>query len=486
MTARAEPPDLNEGPRLRTMQVFTLCVGTIIGVGWITVLGSWLSQAGALGATLAFVTGGLVLIPVGLSYARISTLITDPGGEIAYARVMFGGAAGFMAGWVLFLAFIAVCAFEAISLGWVTAALFPGLPSAELYEVFGSSVGGLDLVIGVLGLVVVTLANLAGPKGTGRFSDLTTYALLAAAVIFVGAGAIFGRPDNLRPLFNTDLPGGAWAGFVAVLVTTPFWFAGFNTAAQAVTAELRSGTARAAGLAVVAAIGASTVFYCGVILAASAVAPRDFILSQDLPAAAAFTYALGSFGKIVLVAGLLGILSTFNAVFFAAVRVLMTLAALWKGQVRGLPQRPSVAAVITCFGLTLLITALGKTVILPIVNVTGICFTLMFALVSLAAWRVRPTETRDDVFDLPGGRYMAALALVLSLSMLAIAVASLWSVDGPAVELLILLAWLALGLPFSLWLKARTAASFDRPLEAHHGSEVLGSAPSDSGSRGGR
>lgn len=440
----------NEGARLRTTQIFTLAVGTIIGVGWITVLGTWLRQAGTVGATLAFVSGGLLLLPIGLSYARISTLVTDPGGEIAYARAAFGRKTAFITGWILFFAFIAVCAFEAISLGWVVSALFPALPTTELYSSFGSSVTAVDLIIGVAGLILVGFANFSGPKGTGRFSDYTTYGLLAATVLFVIAGVLVGSAQNLRPLFETEQDGGPWAGYLAVLVTTPFWFAGFNTAAQAVTAELRSGTARAAGLAVLAAILASTVFYCAVILAASAVAPRDFILSQDLPAAAAFEYALGSFSKVLLIAGLLGILSTFNAVFFAATRVLMALIGLWHGHVRGLPQRPSVMAASACFGLTLLITILGKTVILPIVNVTGICFTLMFALVSVAVLRLKPkTVAQEDVFELPGGRFMAAAALIISLGLLAIATFSLWTPKGPAIELVVLLAWILLGIPFA-------------------------------------
>lgn len=444
-----------EGPGIRTTQVFTLAVGTIIGVGWITVLGSWLSQAGAFGATLAFVTGGLLLIPVGLCYARISTLVTDPGGEIAYARVVFGRGSAFLAGWILFFAFIAVCAFEAISLGWVTSALFPTLPNPELYRSLGTPVTTVDLAIGLVGLIVVALANFAGPKGTGRFADYTTYGLILAALIFVAAGASFGSVENLHPLFQTQGADAAWAGFLAVLVTTPFWFAGFNTAAQAVTAELRSGTARAAGLAVVAAIGAAIVFYCAVILAASAVAPRDYILGHDLPAAAAFEYGMGSFSKILLVAGLLGILSTFNAVFFAATRVLMTLIGLFRGQVRGFPQRPSVAATSVCFGLTLVITILGKTVILPIVNVTGICFTLMFALVCFAALRLKATEQRADVFEIPGGRVTEGLALMISLALLVIAVATLWTAEGLKTELLILLVWIVIGLTLSLLLQRR-------------------------------
>lgn len=438
---------LEYGARLRTSQVFTLALGTIIGVGWITVLGSWLTQAGSLGSILAFLTGGALLLPVGLCYARVSTIVTDPGGEIAYARAVFGPKLAFVAGWILLFAYIAVCAFEAVSLGWVLSALFPQLQGPPLYSPWGEAVSGADLGIGLAGLLTVAFVNWIGPEGTGRFSDYTVYGLIASAVLFIAAALTLGSSENLRPLFSGDGREAALAGYIAVLVTTPFWFAGFNTAAQAVAAELRSGSARKAGFAVVAAIVVSTVFYCVVIAAASAVAPRAYLLQQDLPAAAAFEYALGPFSKVVLIAGVLGILSTFNAVFFAAVRVLMSLTALRRGRLRGLPQRPTTWAVVTCLVLSLAIALRGRVVILPVVNATGICFMLMFALVSLAALKLPAGAgtNEQDVFALPGGRLTAMLALIISAGLLTLAGTALWTETGPAPEAVVLVLWIVAG-----------------------------------------
>jgi len=51
---------------IRLRSLFSLAFGTIIGVGWITVLGSWLSEAGSLGAMLAFGGGGMIMMVIGL------------------------------------------------------------------------------------------------------------------------------------------------------------------------------------------------------------------------------------------------------------------------------------------------------------------------------------------------------------------------------------------------------------------------------------
>src|SRR6185369_11469809 len=59
----AEPRQLSRA--ISGSEFFALGFGTIIGVGWVIVLGDWLRQAGPLGAMLAFVAGGLVMVVVG-------------------------------------------------------------------------------------------------------------------------------------------------------------------------------------------------------------------------------------------------------------------------------------------------------------------------------------------------------------------------------------------------------------------------------------
>ena len=117
---------------LKLRQLFSLAFGTIIGVGWVTVLGKWLTQAGSLGAVLAFLAGGLVMIFIGLTYAEMAAMFPVSGGEVAYAYEAYGLKTSFMTCWLLSLTYIGVVVFEVISVGWVAGSLFPALEGRVL------------------------------------------------------------------------------------------------------------------------------------------------------------------------------------------------------------------------------------------------------------------------------------------------------------------------------------------------------------------
>lgn len=57
----------------------------MIGVGWITALGGWFEQAGPVGAIVAFVAGGTLMLVIGLCYAEVTPMLPVSGGEVAYA-----------------------------------------------------------------------------------------------------------------------------------------------------------------------------------------------------------------------------------------------------------------------------------------------------------------------------------------------------------------------------------------------------------------
>ena len=83
---------------LGAVQLFSIGFGSIVGVGWIVLMGFWFSRAGPVGTALAFVAGGLLLALVGLCYAEMSTMIPVAGGEAAYAYAVFGSPLAFVVG----------------------------------------------------------------------------------------------------------------------------------------------------------------------------------------------------------------------------------------------------------------------------------------------------------------------------------------------------------------------------------------------------
>ena len=81
--------------------LFALAFGSMIGVGWVTALGSWLSQAGPLGALLAFAAGGALMVCIGLCYAELTPMLPVAGGEVAFAYRAYGTGKAFLVGWTL-------------------------------------------------------------------------------------------------------------------------------------------------------------------------------------------------------------------------------------------------------------------------------------------------------------------------------------------------------------------------------------------------
>jgi len=75
------------------------------------VLGSVLVSAGPLGATIGFVVGAAVMIPIGLCYAELTGALPYAGGEIVYAFTLFGVRWAYVAGVCLALIYVINCVF---------------------------------------------------------------------------------------------------------------------------------------------------------------------------------------------------------------------------------------------------------------------------------------------------------------------------------------------------------------------------------------
>ncbi len=275
------------------LQLFTLAFGTMIGVGWITVMGSWLTQAGPMGAVIGFVGGGIVVAVIGLCYAELAGMYPVSGGEIAYAYAIYGPKVSFAVSWSLALIYVGLSAFEAISIAWVLGAMFDGFGGPVLYTAFGHDMTLHGLLAGYAILALLTYINFKGSKSSTKFQDIMTYTLLAISVLFVIASLISGDAANLEPMFvESPLDGSVTAGILVIFAATPFWFAGFDTIPQAMGESAEGVDLKRLPLVIVGSILMALVFYAVVIFATASLLPRGELLAMDLPMAGAFEAAL--------------------------------------------------------------------------------------------------------------------------------------------------------------------------------------------------
>ena len=424
MTDVAKPSGIKK--TLQRRHLFTLGVGTIVGVAWLMVLGTVLASAGPLGAAIGFVVGAAAMIPIGLCYAELSGAMPHAGGEVVYAYQLFGIRWAYVAGVCLAFIYVINCVFFAVSVGWLLNELIPGIEGPALYTVLGAAVHVGDVAIGSLVSVALLAAHWRGARDAARLQDIATYTLLIATCVFVAIGIFRGHAVNLHPLVAASDWAWGYGGVFAALAVTPYFFGGFNTIPQAV-AELEDERDRHRIASVLAGcILASLLFYCLVLVAVSMVLPREQLLSFELPVAQAFRVAFRSelITDLVLVGGLLGLVAVWNALFFAATRVLYALGrshlahpSLGRlGAGGGAPTR----AVLFVTALSIVGLFLGKGVLLPVVNVTSTLFAVMYAIVSIGVLRQRrnPGAWQPGQYRVPGGTALVWLAAAFSVYLI--------------------------------------------------------------------
>ncbi len=388
---------------------------------------------------------------------------TWPGGRggVAYTYAIFGELPSFVVAWMLALAYTSVLSFEAISVGWVVGTLVPGIEGPILYSSLGESVRLGSLLLGLVGMGILTYFNYRGARSAARVQDILTYCFIAVVLIFISVGIIWGDATNLQPLFRVT-GSGKWSGILAVFVTTPVWYAGFVVIPQVMEEKAVNTAPHAVAKGILLSIVIAGLFYCLVVVAASMAQPWQQILDLDMPAAAAFESAFNSpaLGKVVLFSGLLGLVTTWNTFFLSAARVLFALGrakliAPALGTVH--PRFGSPApAVLFCAVVGTAGAFLGRNAIVLIINLVGTIFAVAFISTCLGLLTLRFKQPdRRRPYRVPGGKITAAVAVLASIGMLGLTIYQPYLSAGRSfpLEWGILLGWAALGTVF--WIAAR-------------------------------
>lgn len=455
---------MNPSPELRRdislWSMFSLSFGAIIGVGWIVMLGGWIAAAGSIGATIAFLLGGLVIAMIAVAYGEASAAYPASGGDIVFVYHTFGVGAAFAVGWLLLLIYISVNGFLSVSAGWIVTELLrqdvAGVPITPAGE----------RAIAIIGIVALAVINAVGARFATAFQTAATALLVLTSLLFVVASLVNGDFRNLQPYF-ANLNASAFDGVMSVFITTPLWYAGFNVVPQAMGERAGGVTPRQVVGAMILGVLGAIAFYAAVIVSAAMAMPREELLASSLPAAVAFSRAFGAplLGKAALFAGLLGLVTSWNAVFFAGARVLFAL-----GRARLLPQVFSsvskrsgapvnALAFITAASAGLVL--LGRDNIANLANVSGIGFTLLFLCASISALKLR-MRARGR-----GGALSFLMIVFAALASAAIAAIALWGARPAAqsplsIEWLILLLWAGLGALLWIMLGAYRSQMPDR------------------------
>lgn len=421
MSQKVERQELKRA--LGMKDVMALAFGTMIGWGWIMLAGTWVGNGGSIGATLAFVLGGMMSIFVGLTYAELTPALPLAGGELVFSYRAMGYNASWFTGWMITLAYIGVAAWEgpalANALGFLFAGLVPDL--GVLYHFQGSQVTGLFLLIGCLGALIMTALNYFGARSSAIFQTTATIAMSIGGIAFFVSGVTTGDLSNLQPMFTDG------SGFVAVVLAVPAMFVGFDVIPQA--AEEMNIPLGKIGKVMIVAIVMTATWYIIMILGTAISTPGDVLYSYVndpacVPVANCFAYALGNpiWGKVMIIAAMCGILTSWNGFIVGASRVIFSMARA--KMLPGIfakvhPKHHSPVAAILLIGIiTTLSPLLGRSALGWFVNAAAFGTVTAYFMVALSFLILLKKEPElERPFKVKGGAVIGVLAVVVALFM---------------------------------------------------------------------
>jgi amino acid transporter len=441
---------------IKLRQLFTLAFGTIVGVGWIPMMGFWLDEAGPFGSVMAFALGGVAMLLVGLFYAELATVYPESGGEVVYAEKMFGKNMAFATGWALSLTYIGATGFLSISFGWIAGEILRSI-GVEVEAISASlAPADIELFLGLGMTLFITGVNFIGARVMAAVQDSVTILLIIFTTIFVLLALIFGDVGNLEPYFGMKRPDGRiHAGFLLVLATTPFWFAGFDTIPQAMGETNVRASLKAVAQIIILSIASATVFYCAVIIATAALLSRESLIHASLAPATALETALGSpVGKqIVLVTGACGLVTSWNAVFYASTRVIFSMGSSQMiprnfGRIHPTFGSPHIAVLLVGV-MGAAISFLGRDGVAKIANIGSAAISGVFLVMAIGYIRLRlSSEKESGLLRMRFGVTISGLAIPVLAVLTCTALISPYSAAGKTwpTEWSLLFGWLLFGL----------------------------------------
>lgn len=206
----------------------------MIGSGWLFASLYTAAYTGG-SAIIAWIIGGLMLLPIALTYSEIASIIPKSGGVIRYPHYTHGGFLGYIISWSYFAAGATVPAIEATAVVTYLSSLFPQLTVNGYLTTYGILLAYglifLFFIINYLGVSI--LGKVAHGVGWWKLIIPSIAVILLLSFYynpsnFTAGGGLFPSPSNLAT---------SYYGMAAVLYSIPatgilFAYTGFRQAIE--------------------------------------------------------------------------------------------------------------------------------------------------------------------------------------------------------------------------------------------------------------
>lgn len=438
---------------LNKSDVFVLAFGAMIGWGWVVLSGEWIQTAGTLGAILAFVFGGIMVLFVGQAYAELTSAMPKCGGEQVFSYRALGRNASFICTWAIILGYISVIAFETVALPTVLQYIFPGYIKGYLYTVAGFDVYGTWLLVGVVSSIVITIINYFGVKTAAFLQGLCTVLISLVGLGLIGGSFVNGSSSNIQPLFIDGV-----GGLMTVAVMTPFMYVGFDVIPQA--AEEMNVPFKKIGQILILSVVMAVLWYAMIILGVSLAMNSAEISASSLVTADAMAKVYNGSSlasKILILGGIAGIITSWNSFYVGGSRAIYSMAACgmlpsFLAKLHPKYKTPSNAIILIGI-ITSLSPFLGRNMLVWLSNAGGCSIVVSYSMVCISFLVLRKKEPNmPRPYKVKNVRFVGAASICMCIFL-----GVMYLIPGAPAALVwpyewgIILGWAALGLFFYIW-----------------------------------
>ncbi|MFD1432761.1 APC family permease [Lacticaseibacillus yichunensis] len=390
------------GRTLSFGSVLLLGINGIIGSGIFLLPGTLYQQSGKW-SVLALIAAGLVTTMIALCYAAMASKIDDDGGAWVYADRAFGRFLGFQTGWFGWFLGVITIAAEITAFLTTLGGLVPAVKTRPVY---------LAVALGILALLAIL--NLVGSSLLTFIDNLSSVLKIGIIVVFVGAAGFF----ISRHSFELPSAGSNGGGFSQSFAATFYMYTGFSF--LPVAAKKMANPEKTLPRALLIVMAIVMVVYTLTDLATMAIL-GGALSGNALPVANAFAAVVGTWGKIVVLLGMLvSILGVAIAVSFDTPVEMASLATekellpaiFGRTNKSGTP----IIAVLVTIGLAALLILSGSYLFL--VNLIVLAAFLQYITTIFSWFKLRHDPTLPAGMKMPGGMLFPIIGLLVILYLM--------------------------------------------------------------------
>lgn len=388
---------------LGTLSLLALGVNGIVGVGIFFTPNKIAGLAPGSASVAVVALTGLALVPVALAVATIGARFHEDGGPVLYARAAFGELAGFVVGWLAYVA--ALFSMASVMTGFMSAVLPFGR--------FGVHAAAIGL------LTALTLVAAIGIRvSAGVWNTLTVLKLLPLVGLAIAASFLHPHAASHAA---TDWHAVHWG---RAALTAVFVFQGFEIV-PVVAGQARD-PARTIPLAVLGSLAIATVLY--LLLQRGAVAGVPGLADTSAPLVAmGDAYGGAGFGRVVSIGTSISAMGICFGMVATTPRFLSALVPRTRFGAESPRGVPLAALFVTWLAVAAIVSLgdLGQLLALSSLSVVMQYLLVALALLKFAARGERDVRWRDGWPAIP--------TIVVALVLVSGASRGEWAVAGGSV-----------------------------------------------------